>query len=287
MESFLIITDLFACIIEAYVFHKVLLINYEYKYTKYKKYVPLFVLMTGIMLHLGTKNGAIWGSFFLFIETFLFSVVFLKGSVGNKLGIINISVLVVLCNDMFYTLLYIIIMGKDAAYNLFEKPLNRSICIIIAKMSLLTILCLYIRYCKKKKQKEYFFSDIEITVLLVMGLSNITVTTLIYYLSSNYFIFFYLMYAIIILLNFLFYYWIKQYMQKVQDDIMFYQIDERKQEMNQLHFQQSKLIYDRLRELRHDFKHHVAYMDYLLQEKDYDKIVAYLDDVKGDINGVI
>lgn len=65
-------------------------------------------------------------------------------------------------------------------------------------------------------------------------------------------------------------------MERLNAEKLEYEMSLQQQKMEEKHYIEGKVLYNSLRELRHDMKHHVAYMDYLLRDAEYDKLAEYI-----------
>lgn len=46
------------------------------------------------------------------------------------------------------------------------------------------------------------------------------------------------------------------------------------------HFEKDRIVYDKLREFRHDTRHHLAFIEYLTNQKEYDQIKNYIHQIE-------
>ncbi len=281
MESFRLLIDICASILESFYLHKVLLMHFNYKDKRGESFLLFFVLLGGLLCHFGNLNDEIaWGTILFLVEVTLFSFSFLQGNKGIKLLVVAIALFVIVCNDMLLFLIYMLVSGDMTAYSIMEKPFLRGLMTIITKGTLFLILTCYIKFYNKKKVKEYQFDFWEKAVLLMILCSMTILTSSMHYVYSNYYYLFFLIYAVFILSNIIFFYLLKKRTNNIQLEILLCRMDVQKQEMYQIHFDNSINVFYRLKEMRHDLKHHVAYMDYLLQEEKYKELQEYLGEIE-------
>ncbi len=281
MEQFRLVVDLFASIVESFYLHKVVSVHFAYRKKYSEWFIVFLVILGGTLSHFGNRNDVfVWGTIMIMVEIFVFMFSFLKGNAGAKIVVLTLSFLFILCNDMLVFMVYVLFTNDSNAYNVTERPLFRATITIITKITLLLWFSLYLHINKKRKTIQYQIGNIEKVTLLLIWIGSICIASGFYYIDSNHYFYLFLLIGVLVLFQLKMYDWIRKHIEKTQEDILFYRMEAKKQEMHQRHFTDSVNIYYKLKVLRHDMKHHASYMDYLLQERNYLQLNDYLEEIK-------
>jgi len=168
-------------------------------------------------------------------------------------------------------------IGDALAYQQMMEPVIRGLLSIFAKFILVIVSEIYFMF--KRKFINYkvngtagFCSLIGIVIICVIERSFL-------YPSNGVFCFAFFGIGLMLLLISIFICNLFERMQIINNDKIYYQMEIQKQEMLSRHYTDSKGLYRSLREQRHDMKHHIEYMNYLLENQEYQKLEAYFDEI--------
>ena len=193
------------------------------------------------------------------------------------IGIVILSV-----SDTLMMLIMLVLLGKDNAYEIvmgnFEMRMSGA---IISKICIFIFLEL-LTYYRKKKRKEAL-THIDPELIIYLSVDVFIVAVFVYNLmavsrdkEALIKLFVYLIIFMLLLLIIQFY--LKSIRKKELLRKQLSLILEEDERRNQ-HYEEDREIYERLRESRHNAKHHLAYLQYLVENKEYNKMKQYLEQV--------
>lgn len=280
LEFFLKITNILVNFVEAAFVYKYILVHSQFKEGKNNKLAVILWCLTGgaLVAIFNTDRFSPAGSILVFLEILLFGWIYLKNSMYNVIWLFVSAYLIIACIDMSVGVVYTIIVGADQWNAVVNSFVVRGLLTILTKVLLVAFAVTYFRNYKKKRIvrggniKEW-------SVTVVCFLLNVIFSKLMLETEDNRLMAAVLIISIIMLALNVFLANLLNTMQIVNEEKLYYQMDLQQSNLEQNHFLESKKLYNSLREARHDLKHHVAYMEYLLKEEEYKRLEGYLEEL--------
>lgn len=282
MEKLRYISDAFACLVESYFMFKLISVQCGYREDRYGNWQKGIWIFGVLLLYINNipfmgLNESVLGTLLFMLCLIVYGFVFLKKTMGYKLVVLMIGFLVVTLIDSLviggYTLLSE--YGKDIV-NTIWNPELRILLTLLSKCILMIVTGIYVTILSERKRVNIaeqgitsFFIGLGAWICFVVlgGCSLVT---------SYEFFFFQIIYCVVMLFIIGFLVYLISRMERLNDEKLEYQMSLQQQNMEQQHYREGKKLYNSLREMRHDLKHHVAYMDYLLEGKEYNKLAEYI-----------
>lgn len=207
---------------------------------------------------------------------------YLRGTAINHVFWYFIGIVILAVSDTLVMLIMLVLLGQDNAYNIvmsnFEMRMSGA---VISKICIFIYLELLIYYRRKKRKEELTHIDPELIIYLSVDV--LIVAVFVYNLMAvsrdkealiKLFVYLIIFMVLLLILQF--------YMKSIRKkELMRKQLSlilEEDERRNQ-HYEEDREIYERLRESRHDAKHHLAYLQYLVENKEYNKMKQYLEQV--------
>lgn len=253
---------------------------------KARWHIPGFILCVLAIAVIGdgplSKPGMYPAALFIVAAILiLFSRMFLEGNVGKHFFILALSHLLLALNDTIVALGFVFLFHIKISDMRPGEYLN-DILSIITKLILLVWMLPYFMWVKGKKQNipmgvggRYAFWAGLTSVLCVGVMGNGLLLA-----TSGFFICF----QSIVLFIFLVFYFIILHlhwsMQKANEKRITYELEYQKQKLDKRQVKESQKLYNSLKELRHDMKNHMSFMEQLVERKDYEKLKKYLEEMR-------
>lgn len=219
--------------------------------------------------------------FFDVIIVMIFGRLYLNGTILNHISLYMISVLMLAFADTFVLFVTVLGVHKDNAYDYIMNHFEiRMPCALIGKTLLIVLMELYF-YIRKKKTDKWDDTAPELVICISTGvLLNAILVYNLMVVSKDMETVVRLM--IYLLLFLLFQMAVRYYLSNIREK------ERRRKELEiilaeeakrQSHYEEDSFIYRMMREKRHDTKHHLAYLEYLATEKNYNEMINYLKEV--------
>lgn len=271
-------------LVESYYMVYFQIVHCGWKKTRWQ--IPGFVLCVLAIAVIGdgplSKPGMYPAALFIIsIIIILFSQMYLRGNIGKHFFLMTFSCLLLTLNDTIAALGFVAVFHIKISDMKPGEDLN-DILSIVTKLILFVWMLPYFIWVKGKKQNipmgvggGYVFMASLIAVLFV----SVTGKGLLL-ASSGFFICFQ---GIVLIIFLIFYFIILRLlwsMQKTNEKRITYELEYQKQKLDEKQVKESQKLYNSLRELRHDMKNHMSFMEQLVERKDYEKLKKYLEEMR-------
>jgi len=275
------VTNKLVCFVEAVYFYRFVIFHCGYKEGKKNVFITgIWCFLFGLLVAVfNTDRLAPIGIWTALIEICIFCILYLQRGGVYKILIIGMAISLITVVDMSVAIGYMALMGgADSAIQMME-PVTRGLLTILSKIMLVIVLETYFLFMKKST--IVYKVDMTAGVCALYGIVIICASEIFVRVPWKGEVFFTLFgMGLMLFLISLFICNLFKRMQLINDDMLFYQTEIRKQEMLGRHYAESKKLYQSLREYRHDMKHHFAYMDFLLQKEKYEELKEYLKELE-------
>ncbi len=249
-------------------------------------YQVLYVMSWGIFVIFNecVLPGVTLAIFFNVIPFVVYGHFFLKGTTTSHVFWYMISIIILcLCDTVVFAVETAIIYPKDS----YE--------IIIGNFNLhfsSALICVLLFFVFSEVFNKVFYPDVGddnyiFTSELVMCvlIEVLSVSSFVYNMISlkngdfgvRLFIYL-LLFSILILIAEYYLRSIREQRQRQRELEIVLLEDERRRE----HYENDRIVYDRLCEYRHDTRHHLAYIEYLSNAKEYEQIKKYIHQIQND-----
>lgn len=244
---------------------------------KYLKSIILFapLFITDVIGSFGAANEV----FFILtcvLSEFIFAVIFLQGSIMEKLMISIVNYALLYCINLPVIALMSALSGVSTEQIVSQHSVERMICIFISKLMyfLVTQLILWLR----RKEKYHFSTNEWIIILsaffitLLLGFSLYMITT-----GGTNTDYIYIIATILLsTLDIIVFVFMRKLniasASKTEKKLLQFQLQQQKKQMQQLNEQ-----YNKISIMHHDYKHEISCIRNLIEQKEYDNAISYAD----------
>lgn len=271
--------------IEAAIILRFLIFRHGYKNENKRGmiYQILYVISWGIfvMLNEAVLPTVTLAIFFNVIPYTVYGLVFLNGTIKTHIFWYMISItMLAIADTLVFAIGSVVIYPKDI-YSLILGSFNTHF-----SFALICVLIFFVfseifnKIYSTRRMNYYIITDELVMCVLIEVLS---VSAFIYLMmnkengaSAVRLFVFLVIFSTIIMIAEKYLRSIRKQRQK-QREIEIILIEDEKR---RLHYEKDRVVYDRLREFRHDARHHLEYIQYLTNREEYDRIKEYIHQIE-------
>ncbi|MBE5924146.1 MAG: hypothetical protein E7271_06745 [Lachnospiraceae bacterium] len=210
---------------------------------------------------------------------------YLKGTVSKKLFWYMISVLVVVVSDSIAGVFFFLTLRSSYGFDYLMKNFElRMLFALLGVMILFVITELYFRI-RRSKDINYTNKDVSPKMVFAAVMIVFTVMVIVYsFMTVEKSIAGLVRMLAYILIYIVLLYLIGNYLHNIKEKTALKQeleLIRESEEKRTVHYEEGDAILTKARELRHDEKHHLIYLEMLNEKENYGEMLCYLKQIKG------